>query len=56
MGNIRKNAYLTIAEQDGCQSHRKEIHRLTTFPLEPLVQVQNNFTEMFLTMPSIKIN
>ena len=27
---------------------------LMTFPPEPLVQIQNNFTEMFLMMPSSK--
>ena len=26
-----------------------------TFPLEPLVQIQNNFTEMFFMMPYTKI-
>ena len=27
----------------------------TTYPPEPLVQIQNNFTELFFMMPSTKI-
>ena len=29
---------------------------LTTSPPEPLVYIQNNFTEFFLMMPSTKLN
>ena len=40
----------------GCQSSRWEMsfNILMTFP-EPLVQIQNNFTELFLIMPFTKI-
>ena len=41
-------------EQRGCHSSRKEMS-LMTFPPEPLVQIQNNFTELSLMMVSTKI-
>ena len=39
-------------EHEGHQSSRKEISFMTS---EPLVQIQNNFTELFLMMLSTKI-
>ena len=41
-------------KQDGRQSSRLEIFQ-TTSPPERLAQIQNRFTELFLIMPSTKI-
>ena len=44
---------LHSAEKRGCQSSR---YLQTTFAPEPLVQIKNYFTEMFLMLPSTKID
>ena len=50
-----KIAQMVLLTEKGAARALDKKYLQTTFSPEPLVQIQNNFTEMFLMLPSTKL-